>query len=105
MATDHGYSEFISTPQRHPLAGGAGSDWTIHESKYSDNGVRLIWSCEISAASAKPKPKPASKKKPAKKTQPKKPETKAPASKPAAAPVALVKPKPAPLTKKPVPEP
>lgn len=47
-ATSHAYCEAIDTPPRHhanpPHSGG---NWTIHESK-SDEGVRLIWTCEAS---------------------------------------------------------
>ena len=83
VATTHAYGEAIETPPRHranpPDAGG--DDWKIHESKYSDQGVRLIWTCEVFEHVARPPSKfhpHAGKKKPVKKAKPK------PAKKPVA---------------------
>jgi len=95
VATAHAYGEAIETPPRHranpPDAGG--DDWRIHESKYSDQGVRLIWTCEVFEHLAKPPSKfhpHAGKKKPVKKAKPK------PAKKPA---VKKAPPAPAPAAK------
>lgn len=67
-ATTHAYGEAIDTPPRHPAnPPHSGANWQIHESKYSDEGVRLIWTCEVAE---RVQPKPPSKfhpKKPAKK--------------------------------------
>lgn len=104
IATDHGYSEYIPTPPRHPLnpPHSGAPDWRIVESKYSDKGVKLIWQCEITTlpGGAKPpskfhphagKPKP-----PAKNA---KPRPKPPAKKPAPKPAPLVAPAKAPRPK------
>lgn len=86
VVTTHRYGEVIDTPPRHPLnPPHSGSDWTIHESKYPDEsnyreeGIRLIWVCEV-AERIPPRPPSkfhphAGKKKPVKKAA-KKPKAK-----------------------------
>jgi hypothetical protein len=83
VVTTHGPSEFIPTPQRHPLCPPQNGDWTISKSHFSEEGSVHIWCCDIETAlpakppskfhpnAGKAKPAKKAKKKPAKKAVPK----------------------------------